>query len=138
MHVTVSWKGKMAFEGLSGSGHRVMADARPEVGGENRGPSPMELVLIGLGGCTGMDVVSILEKMRVSYDDFKISISAERKEEHPKTFSRVSLLYEIWGKDVPEDKLKRAVDLTQEKYCSVLHMVNKTAAIEYSYKIHQS
>lgn len=135
MKATVSWKGNMAFEGQSGSGHRILMDAPVKAGGEDRGPSPMETVLMSLGGCTGIDVISILQKMRLDVKDLQVEIEAERAADHPRVFKKITMVYKVWGKNLPEDKVKRAVELTQEKYCSVLHMVNKTAEVEYSFQI---
>ncbi len=135
MKATIQWKDSMRFVASADSAHEVTMDAAPAGGGSDQGPRPMEMVLMGLGGCTGMDVVSILGKMRVAFDDFRVDIEAERAAEHPKVFDRVAMVYRVWGTDVPEDKVKRAVDLTQEKYCSVLHMVNKTAAVTHRYEI---
>ncbi|MBO8169676.1 MAG: OsmC family protein [Thermoanaerobacteraceae bacterium] len=135
MKATVSWKGNMAFEGQSGSGHRILMDAPAKAGGEDRGPSPMETVLMSLGGCTGIDVISILQKMRLDVKDLQVEIEAERAADHPRVFNKITMVYKVWGDNLPEDKVKRAVELTQEKYCSVLHMVNKTAEVEYSFQI---
>lgn len=135
MKATIQWTDGMRFTARADSGHEVTLDAAQTAGGGDSGPRPMEMVLMGLGGCTGMDVVSILAKMRVEFDQFRVDIEAERAADHPKVFTRVEMVYRLWGKDVPEDKVKRAVELTQEKYCSVLHMVNKTAQVSYRYEI---
>lgn len=130
MQATVFWHEKLQFTGVSGE-HQILMDSSTG----KTGPTPMQLVLMGLGACSGMDVVSILEKMRVSFDKFQIKLEAQRQAEHPKVFAQVKMIYQIWGEDVPAEKLIRAVELTQEKYCSVLHMVNKTAQIEFSFQI---
>ncbi|MGQ9788852.1 MAG: OsmC family protein, partial [Candidatus Hadarchaeaceae archaeon] len=93
-------------------------DSSPEFGGTDAGTRPMELILIALGGCTGMDVASILEKMQVYYTDFKIVINAERANEHPKKFTKVHIKYSIRG-NVPEEKFKKAIELSQTKYCPI-------------------
>ncbi|HHW05983.1 MAG TPA: OsmC family protein [Clostridia bacterium] len=131
MNITARWLGNMDFEAYNERNHKVsMSNMEGTIG-----PTPMELVLMGVGGCTGLDVVSILQKMRVSFDRFEIQVSGERAEDHPKVFKQVSVVYRVWGQDIPEDKVARAVQLTQEKYCSVLHMVNKTAEVSYRYEI---
>lgn len=131
MKTTTKWISNLDFEGQNTRDHKVaMSNSKG-----NLGPTPMELVLMGLGGCTGMDVLSILDKMRITFDRFEVQVEGTQADDHPKVFTQVSVLYKIWGTDVDEDKLARAVDLTQEKYCSVLHMINKTAAISYRYEI---
>lgn len=135
MKATVSWQGGRAFEGQTESGHRLLLDASLKAGGENRGPTPMETVLVALGGCTGIDVVAILEKMRVKVEDLRVELEAGRAEEPPQVFTQVNMVYKLWGTSLPEEKVKQAVKLTQEKYCSVLHMINKTAKVEFKYEI---
>lgn len=135
MKATVSWQGAMSFRGESQSGHQVTMDAAEVVGGENRGPRPAEMVLLALGGCTGMDVVSILHKMRVEFDDFRVDLQAEVSPEHPKIFTTVSMVYRIWGKDVPVDRFKRAVELSHEKYCVVGNMINKAVTLAYNLEV---
>lgn len=129
-NATVTFKGKMAFEGVSGSGHQVMMDSSPDVGGENTGIRPMEMVLVGLGGCTGMDVVSILNKMRVEFKSFDIEISGKRTDEHPKVYEHISMQYRFEGNSDDADKVIRAVTLSQEKYCSVSAMLALSARID--------
>jgi putative redox protein len=125
----------MQFVGDGESGHAVLMDAAPGVGGADSAPRPMELLLVSLGGCTGMDVVSILRKMRIEWDKFEILLDAERAPEHPKGFTKIHLTYRIWGEDIPEDKLKKAIDLSQERYCSVAAILSKSAEITYEYEI---
>lgn len=127
---TVSWVGNMAFRARTGSGHEVLMDARPDVGGEDGGPRPTELLLAALGGCTGMDVVSILRKMRVQFDRFEMAIEADSAKEHPKVFTDFRLVYRLWG-EVPEEKYRRAVELSQQTYCSVSAFFKKGAAVDY-------
>lgn len=116
--VKISWKDKMAFS-ANINGHEIMLDAAEKVGGENRGPRPKPLMLAALAGCTGMDVVSILKKMRVEVEDFNVSVEGDLTEEHPKQFSKMHVIYEFKGKDLPMDKLKKAVSLSEERYCGV-------------------
>ena len=116
--VKISWKDKMAFS-AEVNGHEIMLDAAEKVGGENRGPRPKPLMLVALAGCTGMDVVSILKKMRVEVEDFNVSVEGDLTEEHPKQFSKMHVIYEFKGKDLPMDKLEKAVSLSEERYCGV-------------------
>lgn len=127
----VTWTGNMSFNGHTGSGHDVVMDARAEVGGEDKGPRPTELLLTALGGCTGMDVVSILRKMRIEVDRLEIAIEAEEGPEHPKSFVNFTMVYRLWGAEVPEDKFRRAVELSETTYCSVAGLFRKGAQIAY-------
>lgn len=95
----------------------------------------MEMLLIGLGGCTGIDLNTLLNKMRVDYDDIKMDISAEREGDHPKVFSEIKINYKIFGSNLPEDKVSKAVRLTQERYCSATHSLKNPAEITYEYEI---
>lgn len=133
--VTVNWTGGMAFEGLTGEGHRVALDAAPAVGGSGAAPRPTELVLIGLGGCTGMDVVSILRKMQQPLESFAMKIEADRSAEHPKVFTAIRLLYRLTGEGLQPEKVRRAIELSLEKYCTVANMLNKTARVSYAAEI---
>ena len=131
MSVEIRWKGKMAFEGIPPSGHSVLMDASQSVGGEDRGPKPMEVFLLSLGGCTAMDVISILNKMKQEVTDFKIEIESERASEHPKVYTYVKLTYIIEGRNLSPQLVNKAVNLSQNKYCSVSAMLKKTAKLEY-------
>ncbi len=135
MRARVNWSEGLQFVGSSESGHAVVLDGAPEVGGSDSASRPMELLLIALGGCTGMDVVSILRKMRVEWARFEILLEAERAEEHPKVFTKIHLTYRVWGDGIPEEKLKKAIDLSLERYCSVGAMLAKGAEISYEYQI---
>ncbi|HHM24355.1 MAG TPA: OsmC family peroxiredoxin [Bacteroidetes bacterium] len=119
------------------SNHWVMMDGSDKFGGSKAASAPMEMMLMGLAGCTGMDVISILDKMRVKLDQFVITVDADRAPEHPKVFTRIHLKYYFWGDDVPEDKVKRAIELSQTKYCSASVMMKKTADLTYSYHINE-
>lgn len=118
----------MAFE-AEVNGHKIMLDAADAVGGENRGPRPKPLMMVALAGCTGMDVMSILKKMRVEVDGFNIFVEGDLTEEHPKQFSQMQIVYEFKGSDLPLDKLEKAVNLSQEKYCGVSAMYKKAFRI---------
>ena len=131
-NVNTSWVGKMKFDSEV-SGHHIILDAAEEVGGENAGPRPKELMLSALAGCTGMDVVSILKKMKVELDAFDIKIEADLTEEHPKVYSKMHIIYQFKGKDLDLEKLQKAIRLSQENYCGVSAMYRK--AMELSYEI---
>jgi len=123
--VTTKWLSNMAFES-DVNGHKILLDADSSAGGENRGPRPKPFMLLSLGGCTGMDVISILKKMRVDIDEFNVRVEGELTEEHPKHFVKIHVLYEFTGKDLPLDKLKKAVELSEERYCGVSAVYRKT------------
>lgn len=116
--VSLKWQGNMAFESDI-NGHKIVLDAAPDNGGENKGPRPKPFVLLALAGCTGMDVVSILKKMRVEFEGLEIKVEGDIADEHPKTFENMKVIYEFRGKDLPLDKLEKAVSLSEEKYCGV-------------------
>ncbi len=127
----VTWAGGMGFTAHTGTGHDLMMDARPDVGGEDKGPRPTELLLAALGGCTGMDVVSILRKMRQSFDRFEMGVEADEAAEHPRAFQSFRMVYRLWGADVDVEKYKRAVELSQGTYCSVSALFKKGATVTY-------
>lgn len=131
----VAWKSEMVFLGTTDSEHQVLMDAAPEFGGANRGPRPMDLFLIGLGGCTAMDVVSILRKMKVEFDELKVEIAAEKATEHPKVYTEIEVTFVIHGEDIPEEKFLKAIALSQEKYCSAVAMLEKTAKVTVKHTI---
>ena len=124
----------MAFEvGLNG--HKFMIDAGEQSGGKNLGPRPKALTLASLGGCTGIDVISILRKMRIEPDYFNVTVGAELTEEHPKYLSKIHSIYSFKGKILPMNKLEKAINLSQEHYCGVSLMLGKTAVITHEIKI---
>ena len=116
--IKIDWLGNMAFNAHV-NGHTITLDAVPEVGGEDRGPRPKPLMMVALAGCTGMDVVSILKKMRVDVEGFSVRVVGDLTEEHPKHFTKMHIIYEFKGKDLPMDKLEKAVSLSEERYCGV-------------------
>jgi putative redox protein len=116
--VSMNWLNDMAFE-TTINGHKLVLDASVEGGGQNLGPRPKILMLVALGGCTGMDVVSILKKMRVEYSSLEILVEGDTADEHPKKFLKMIINYNFTGKDLPLDKIQKAVDLSREKYCGV-------------------
>jgi putative redox protein len=132
--VKVNWLENMAFE-AEVNGHNIIIDAAEPVGGENRGPRPKPLMLVALAGCTGMDVISILKKMRVEVEGFNVVVEGELTEEHPKQFSQMRVIYEFKGKDLPIDKLEKAVNLSEERYCGVSAMYRKAIGITSEIRI---
>ncbi|MEY3219009.1 MAG: hypothetical protein RIT27_366 [Pseudomonadota bacterium] len=125
----------MTWLGEADSGHGIIMDASPEVGGRNLGARPMELLLMGLGGCTGIDVKMILEKSRQNLTDCQMEITAERAAEDPKVFTKINVHYIFTGTNLDETKVKRAINLSADKYCSVSKMLDKTAEITHSFEI---
>ncbi len=130
-----NWKGKMVFEAKTESGHSVFMDAKPEVGGEDNGPRPMELLIVSLGSCTAMDVVSILRKMRADLESMTINIDSEQASEHPKIFTKINIEYYFTGRNIKEENVKKAIELSQEKYCSVTAMLKEKAEITCKWNI---
>ncbi|MFC1619328.1 OsmC family protein [Candidatus Neomarinimicrobiota bacterium] len=112
------------------SNHWVVMDAKPENRGQDGGARPIELVLMALGGCSGIDVELMLNKMRVEIRDFRIQLIGERAETQPRKFTKIKMVYHFWGRDLPKQKLERAVQLSEEKYCSVTHTINESVEIE--------
>lgn len=127
---TVKWTKGMSFE-ADLDGHKIMIDADPSVGGENKGPKPKPLMLVALAGCTGMDVVSMLTKMRVELEEFSIDVEANLTAEHPKYFDAFTIVYTFKGKNLPMAKLEKAVNLSQERYCGVSDMYRHFAKIDH-------
>ncbi len=130
--VNTSWKGNMLFDS-NVSGHSVMMDSTPAGGGEDKGSRPKELMLAALAGCSGMDVVSILKKMRVEFTGLNIRIEANVTAEHPKHYDRMHVIYEFTGNGLPMDQLTKAVELSQNRYCGVAFVYKK--AMEMTYEI---
>jgi putative redox protein len=131
----VRWAGKMTFVGKAGTNHLVPMDTTPDFGGDSSATKPLELLLLGLGGCTGMDIVSLFKKMRVDFSGIEMNITAERAEEHPNVYTKIDLEYVIYGRGIDEEKVKRAVELSQEKYCSVSAMLRKSCPVNYTWRI---
>ena len=137
MNAEVRLVHEMSFVGKAGSGHWVAMDAVEKVGGSNSASRPLELLLIGLGGCSGMDVVPILRKKRVPFTKFWIEIEAPQVQDYPKVFTDITITYHIVGHGVKETDVARAVELSQEKYCSVSAMLRKAAPIVTRVQIHE-
>jgi putative redox protein len=132
--INVKWVEDMSFE-TSINDHPLILDAASEAGGNNKGPRPKPLLMVSLAGCTAMDVVSILKKMKVDIKSFNIQVEADITDEHPKRYTSVNLIYEFGGKDLPLDKIKHAIELSQEKYCGVNATLKNAIDISYEIKI---
>ncbi|HSH36684.1 OsmC family protein [Schnuerera sp.] len=128
--IEASLKGNMGFE-MDLNGHNFITDAAEKIGGNNLGPRPKQLLLAGLIGCTGIDTMSILKKMKVELEDFKIQVEADNTEEHPKVYENIHLIYKFKGKDLPRKKIEKAVSLSQERYCGVTAMLKKATSVNY-------
>lgn len=125
----------LTFLAKGDSGHWLVMDTGKHLQGNDAASRPMELILQGLAGCTGMDVLSILHKKRVVLTNFAMEIEAERAEQHPKVFTKIHILYKFWGNDIPENAVVRAIELSEKKYCGVTAMLRCTANITNSYLI---
>ena len=135
MKARIKWLYHMSFIGESESGHSVVMDGSPEVGGRNLAARPMEMVLLGMGGCTAFDVVMILQRARQPITDCIIELTAERADEAPKVFTKIHAHYIVRGKGLSEKQVEKAVTLSAEKYCSVSIMLGKTAILTHDYEI---
>lgn len=136
MKARVQWAGEALFLGESGSGHAVVMDGPPDTGGRNLGIRPMEMLLIGLGGCSNFDVVSILRKGRQPVESCEVFLDAERAGEEPKVFTRIHLHFVVKGRGLKEAQVKRAVELSAEKYCSASIMLGRAGVdISHDYEI---
>jgi putative redox protein len=131
----VKWVEGFQFVGESGSGHAIVMDASPEAGKVMTGMTPMEMLLVGIGGCSGMDVVSVLKKKRQEVVDIAVNVSGEKAESYPQKYTSIQLEFIVTGKNISDDAVKKAVDLSMEKYCSVKATLEGSAKIVYSYKI---
>ena len=137
MKARIKWVEQVSFLGETESGHAVLMDGSPAAGGRNLGPRPMEMLLLGAGGCTSFDVISILKKSRQSVSDCYVELSAERAEEDPKVFTKIHLHFVVKGKDIKPDVVERAIKLSAEKYCSASIMLGKTAEITHDFEVIQ-
>ncbi len=132
--INAKWKENMEFDIEMGD-HTVTIDAAKASGGNDNGPRPKPLMMAALAGCTGMDVVSILKKMKVSYDDLDIEVIGYSTEEHPKHFYRMDVIYKFKGKDLPKDKIEKAINLSKDKYCGVSAAYKKGIELNYEIEI---
>ena len=135
MKAVVKWLDNMSFIGESESGHSVVMDGPPDSGGRNMGVRPMEMVLLGMGGCTAFDTVMILQRQRQAITDCHVELSAERADEVPKVFTKIHVHYIVTGKALDEKKVARAVEMTAEKYCSVSIMLAKSVDVTHDFEI---
>ncbi|MBN1132215.1 MAG: OsmC family protein [Bacteroidales bacterium] len=128
--VSLQWLKGLAFE-ADIQGHKLYLDATGENGGNNLGTAPKPLMMVALAGCTGMDVVSILDKMRVQFDAFSVEVKGELSDEHPKKYTAMKVIFRIIGENVPQDKVEKAVNLSKERYCGVSENYRQAFPIEY-------
>lgn len=135
MKATITWVKDAMFVGESGSGHAVVMDGPPEHGGRNLGVRPMEMLLLGMGACTAFDVVHILKKGRQPVVDCVVDVQAERADSEPKVFTAIHIHFTVIGAGLSEERVKRAVELSAEKYCSASIMLGKTAKITHDYEV---
>jgi len=135
MKARVKWIEDVSFIGESDSGHAVVMDGAQDAGGRNLGFRPMELLLVGTGGCTAFDVVTILKKARQDITDCVVELEAERAPSAPKVFTKIHLHFIVTGRNLPDNQVQRAVNLSAEKYCSASQMLNKVAEITHDYEI---
>ena len=137
MKVEVKQADGSTLIGKGESGHWIVMDAPREFGGHEAGCKPMELMLLSLAGCTAIDIISLLNKMKVDFNDLQVKVSADRAPEHPKVFSSIKLEYYIFGKNLDEKKIEKAIRLSQEKYCSISAMLKHSVPMTYTYKLIQ-
>ena len=137
-HITTKWVGKMALESNNPSGHDLRMDAGPDDGGEGSGYRPKALMLSSLAGCSGLDVASLIKKMKLDVDNFHIETIGELTNEHPKYYHKVKVVYHFYGSNLDEAKLRRAVDLSVEKYCGVMEMFRRFAEVKIFTEFHHN
>jgi len=137
MNAKVDWKGRMSFTGSADSGFEVPLGSYPEVGGDNDGFRPMELMAVSLAGCTAMDVISILKKKRQEVSDFQVKVETERSDQHPKVFTSAVIEYHVAGKDIAENAVTRAMELSADSYCPAQAMIGKIIPITLKYYIYE-
>lgn len=134
--VNLKWLEEMSFEGMV-DGHKIVLDANPEFGGKDKGPRPKPLMLLALAGCTAMDVVSLLKKMRVEVEDFNVDVEGELTEEHPKKYTKMNVIYSFKGKDLDLEKINKAIAMSEEKYCGVYAIYKQAMEMSYEVKINE-
>lgn len=137
-HITTTWLGGMVFESTNPSGNTLKIETDPTHGGKGEGLRPKALMLTSLAGCSGLDVASLIQKMKLEVDDFKIDTIANLTEEHPKYYDSVIVEYHFYGPNLNEAKLKKAVDLSVEKYCGVMEMFRKFAKLDIKILYHHT
>ncbi|NNE03821.1 MAG: OsmC family protein [Eudoraea sp.] len=137
-HITTKWMGNMAFESSNPSGYIVRIDTNEEGGGENSGYRPKTLMLSSMAGCTGLDIASLMKKMKLDVDDFTIEIVGELTEEHPQIYEKVTMEYHFYGDNLNEKKLQKAIDLSFDKYCGVSEMFKRFADVKTASFFHHT
>ena len=135
MKSRVKWVENVCFMAESGSGHAMIMDGAPDIGGKNLGPRPMEMLLMGAGGCTSVDVIMILQKSRQDVTDCEVEVEAERAEAHPKVFTRIHMHFTVKGRNLKPEMVDRAIKLSAEKYCSASIILGKTAQMTHDFEI---
>ena len=135
MNISVNWVDGMLMVGKSHSGHSITMDGPSEIGGENLGVRPMEMLLLGVAGCTMIDLVTTLQKMRQDLMHLKTKVNAERADDHPKVFTDIHIQFIVKGQDLDLKKVEKAITLSAEKYCSASIMLGKTASISHDFEI---
>ena len=137
MNAKVDWKGRMSFTGSADSGFEIPLGSSPEVGGDNDGFRPMELMAISLAGCTAMDVISILKKKRQEVSDFQVKVETERSDQHPKVFTSAVIEYHVSGNGISESAVSRAMELSADAYCPAQAMIGKIIPLSLKYFIYE-
>ncbi len=138
MKARIKWVEQASFVAESGSGHAVLMDGAPDAGGRNLGPRPMEMLLMGTGGCTAFDVVLILKRGRHDVRDCEVSLEAERAETDPKVFTKIHFHFVVTGRNLKQEVVKRAIELSKEKYCSASIMLGQVAEITYDFEVREA
>ncbi len=138
VNAVANWAGGMTFVARANSGHAIVMDATENEGGDDSAPRPMELLLISYAGCTAMDVVAILRKFGVVPDEFRVEITGKRRKTHPRYYKEVTVKYILSGEHIPRDKVERAVELSQNKFCSVTPMFKALAEVNYEIIINEN
>ena len=137
MKARIKWVEQVSFLGETESGHAVLMDGSPAAGGRNLGPRPMEMLLLGAGGCTSFDVIAILKKSRQAVSDCYVEIAAERAETDPKVFTKIHMHFVVKGRDIKPEVVEKAIKLSAEKYCSASIMLGATAAMTHDFEVVQ-
>lgn len=135
--ISTKWIGKMAFESEL-NGHKIILDATDKVGGENKGPRPKPLMQLSVAGCTAMDIISILKKMKVEVDDFQVHVDGDFSEEHPVHYTNMHIIYEFTGKNLSMKKIEKAVSLSQDRYCGVSYSYKKAMELTHEIIVHDT
>ncbi len=135
MKTRVKWIEDVCFMGETDSGHAVVMDGAPDIGGRNLGPRPMEMLLLGAGGCTSVDVIMILKKSRQDVTGCEVVLEADRANDHPKVFTKINMHFIVRGRNLKAETVERAIKLSAEKYCSATIMLAKTAEVTHDFEI---